>query len=141
MKRFCCNKEVIFNYIKCKAINAYLSYNKERAMKTNYIILLLIVIVFSCKKKDTTPQGDNEIWLLYKRFNPTFIEIKRGTTLTFINKDNSNHTVTHNGKLFASGKMKTGDKFEYTFADSADYTVYCNYHPDNLQEQVYVRVK
>jgi hypothetical protein len=110
-------------------------------MKTNYILILLMVIIFSCKKKDTTPQGDNEIWLLYKRFNPTFIDIKRGTTLTFINKDNSNHTVTHNGNLFASGKMKTGDKFEHTFADSADYTVYCNYHPDNLQEQVYIRVK
>lgn len=140
-KHFYCKKEVIFNYIRCKAINPYLSYYKERVMKTNYILLLLIVIVFSCKKKDTTPQADNEVWLLYKRFNPTYIDITRGTTLTFINKDNSNHTVTHNGRLFASGKMKTGDKFEYTFADSADYTVYCNYHPDNLQEQVYIRVK
>ena len=110
-------------------------------MKLIYCLLFSIVIVFSCKKKDTTPQGENEVWLLYKRFNPTFINIKKGTTLSFINKDNANHTVSETNQIFTSGKIKSGDKFEYTFKDSATYTVYCNYHPDNLQEQTYIIVK
>lgn len=134
-------RKIILIYIKCKAINVYLYLSNSSKMKINYIILLLIVLVFSCKKKETTPQGENEVWLMYKRFNPTFIDIKKGTTLTFINKDNANHTVTHNGRIFASGKLKTGDEFQFTFTDSLDYTVYCNYHPDNLQEQVYIRVR
>jgi len=105
------------------------------------VLLLFLLIVFSCKKQDSTPQGDYEVWLLYKRFNPTLITIKKGTTLTFINKDNANHSITEVSKAFASGKIKTGDQYQYTFNDSASYSIYCNYHPDNLQEQIYITVK
>lgn len=110
-------------------------------MKKNYLLFLMLALLFSCKKKDTTPQGDNEIWLLYKRFNPTVKEITRGTTLTFMNKDNANHSVTESTGKFDSGKIKPGGSYDYTFSDSTALTVYCHYHPDNLQEQVYIKVK
>lgn len=107
-----------------------------------FILLISLLFVFSCKKNnDSTPQGDNEVWLLYKRFNPTLIDIKKGTTLTFINKDNANHSITEVNKAFSSGKIKTGDQFEHTFSDSATYGIYCSYHPDNLQEQISINVK
>lgn len=110
-------------------------------MRNLVTLLFFALIVSACKKGDNTPQGENEVWLLYKRFNPTVLDIKRGTTLTFINKDNANHSVTESTGRFASGKIKTGDKFEYTFSDSSSYGIYCNYHPDNLQEQLYITVK
>lgn len=109
-------------------------------MKFLYIFFIL-TIVLSCKKRDTTPQGDNEVWLLYKRFNPGVINIAKGTTLSFMNRDNANHSVTEVNKAFASGKIISGNKFEYTFSDSASYSVYCSYHPDNLQERIYITVK
>ncbi len=109
-------------------------------MKVLYTILLLFIIIFACKKKDNTPQGDDEIWLLYKRFNPTLKSLKKGTTITFKNKDNANHTVTEVNNHFASGKIKSGDQYQYTFSDTGSYSIYCNYHPDNLQEQVYITV-
>ncbi|MBA3664417.1 MAG: cupredoxin domain-containing protein [Bacteroidetes bacterium] len=105
------------------------------------IYIFCIVVILSCKKGDNTPQGDDEIWLLYKRFNPTVITIKKGTTLKFINKDNANHSVTSSVGAFDSGKIKSGNNFEHTFSDSASYSLYCRYHPDNLQEQVYITVK
>ncbi|MBA2613579.1 MAG: cupredoxin domain-containing protein [Bacteroidetes bacterium] len=105
------------------------------------LLLLSILIVFSCKKKDSAPQGENEVWFLYKRFNPTLLNIKKGTTITFINKDNANHSATEVNKAFASGKVKTGDQWQFTFNDSASYSIYCSYHPDNLQEQIYITVK
>lgn len=106
------------------------------------ILLFSVLFIFSCRKnKDTTPQGDNEVWLLYKRFNPTFIDLKKGTTLVFMNKDNANHSITEVNKAFSSGKIKPGDQFEHTFNDSATYGIYCNYHPDNLQEQISITVK
>jgi hypothetical protein len=110
-------------------------------MKNAIVIFLIVVVVFSCKKKDTTPQGENEIWLLYKRFNPTTIQIKKGTTLTFKNKDNANHSITESTGKFDSGKIKPDGQWEYTFNDSTAYSVYCHYHPDNLQEQAYIKVK
>ncbi|MGZ3919833.1 MAG: cupredoxin domain-containing protein [Bacteroidia bacterium] len=115
---------------------------KKLLIKISAVVFLLVItLIISCKKQDNTPQGENEIWLLYKRYNPTVVSIKRGTTLTFINKDNANHSVTESTGKFASGKIKSSDKFEHTFNDSTSYTIYCNYHPDNLQEQVYITVK
>lgn len=110
-------------------------------MKKGFLLLIIFSAFFSCKKKDTTPQGDNEIWLLYKRFNPTVKEIKRGTTLSFMNKDNANHSITETTGKFDSGKIKPGGQYDYTFNDSLSLTVYCHYHPDNLQEQLYITVK
>jgi len=106
-----------------------------------YTAFILLLFVFSCRKKETAPQPDNEVWLLYKRFNPNLIDIKRGTTLTFINKDNANHSITESGGAFKSGKIKTGDQFTQTFNDSATYGIYCSYHPDNLSEQISIQVK
>ncbi|MBL7921059.1 MAG: cupredoxin domain-containing protein [Bacteroidia bacterium] len=108
----------------------------------SFILVFSLLFLLSCRKnKDTTPQGDNEVWLLYKRFNPTFIDIKKGTTLVFMNKDNANHSITEANKAFNSGKIKPGDKYERTFTDSATYGIYCSYHPDNLQEQISITVK
>ncbi len=112
-------------------------------MKLTATLLFISALFFtSCKKnKNTADQGENEVWLLYKRFNPTFIDIKRGTTLVFMNKDNANHSITEVGKAFNSGKIKPGDQFEHTFNDSTTYGIYCSYHPDNLQEQISITVK
>lgn len=106
-----------------------------------YSLIISLLVIFSCKKKENTPQPENEVWLLYKRFNPNFIEIKRGTTLIFINKDNANHSITESGGAFSSGKIKTGDQFTQTFNDSTSYGIYCSYHPDNLSEQISISVK
>ena len=110
-------------------------------MRNNHLLLLVLLALISCKKQDGAPQAENEIWLLYKRFNPTTINIKKGTSLSFINKDNANHTVTEVNKVFYSGKIETGDKFEFMFSDSGAYSAYCSFHPDNLQEQIYIQVK
>jgi plastocyanin len=110
-------------------------------MKNLIALLLVFSFISSCRKKDATPQPENEVWLLYKRFNPTVLNLKKGTTIYFVNRDNANHTVTESTGKFASGKIKSGDKFEFTFNDSTSYSVYCNYHPDNLQEQIYITVK
>lgn len=110
-------------------------------MKRIIILLAFIALFISCRKKDSTPQPENEVWLLYKRFNPTILNLKRGTTIYFINIDNANHTVTESTGKFASGRIKSGNQYEFTFNDSTTYSVYCNYHPDNLQEQLYITVK
>ena len=112
-------------------------------MKYLFILLLgAIIIVFACKKKkNSAPQGDDEIWLLYQHYNPTLKEIKKGSTLKFVNKDNANHSASDTKNKFASGKIKPGDQWQNTFNDTGYYSVYCNYHPDNLSEQLYLHVK
>lgn len=89
---------------------------------------------FSCKKKKIGTPGENEIFLLYKTFSPSSLIVKKGTTVTFTNKDNANHTVTSNSGLFSSGKIQSDESFKHTFNDVGTFNFFCNYH-SSQQEQ------
>ncbi len=53
-------------------------------------------------------------------FVPKEVTIAPGTTIVWINRDETPHTVTSNNKSFASKGLDTGDKFEHTFASEGD---------------------
>ncbi|MBL7937067.1 MAG: cupredoxin domain-containing protein [Bacteroidia bacterium] len=102
---------------------------------TLFLSFLFIMIEFSaCKKKEIGTPGENEIFLLYKTFSPTSLVIKKGTTVTFTNKDNANHSVSSSSGLFNSGKIKSDESFKHTFNDAETYNFFCNYH-SSQQEQ------
>ena len=103
-------------------------------------LFLLAFIPVSCSKKDNGTPGPNEVWLEYKAFNPTQLVVTLGSTVTFINKDNANHTVTSTGN-FDSGKIKSGGTFSYTFNTLGVYYFYCNYHITNSSEQGAIKVQ
>ncbi len=107
----------------------------------NIITIIAISLAFSCKKEDHGKPGPNEIFLEYKTFNPVQLGVTKGTTVTFINKDNANHTVTSTNKLFDSGKITSGNSFTYTFNDLGVFDFYCSYHSSNPQEQGTIVVK
>lgn len=112
-------------------------------MKFNLICLLILFsfLSFSCRKQEKGSPADNEIWLEYKAFNPSQKIIAAGTTITFINKDNANHTATETNNLFDSGRVKSGDSYSYTFTTPGTYYFYCNYHSSNSSEQGAIRVQ
>jgi plastocyanin len=62
-------------------------------------------------------------------YNPSILTIAPGTTVTWMNEDETPHTVTDNGKIFRSAALDTGDRFSYTFAQSGEFTYYCTLHP------------
>ncbi len=95
---------------------------------------LILITAISCKKQNIGTPGENEIFLLYKTFSPTSLAVKKGTTITFTNKDNANHSITSSTGLFDSGKIKNEDSFLHTFNDAGTYSFYCRYH-SNQQEQ------
>ena len=103
--------------------------------KSAITFLVLVLMAMSCKKQDPGSPGENEIFLEYKTYHPTQRSIKVGTTITFINKDNANHTVTSTNKTFDSGTVKSGESFSYTFNTAGVFYFYCNYHSSNSQEQ------
>lgn len=105
--------------------------------KHSYLVLsLLSFFTFnSCQKEPKGDPGPNEIWLEYKAFNPLQRKVAVGTTITFINKDNANHSATETHNLFDSGRIKSGDSYSYTFTTPGTYYFYCNYHSSNSSEQ------
>jgi plastocyanin len=69
-------------------------------------------------------------------FTPNSINIKAGTTVTFVNTDGNIHTVTsvaggtqNPDGTFDSGLIKPGQTFTYTFEKPGTYNYICTIHP------------
>jgi len=64
-------------------------------------------------------------------FKPAHITIKRGTRVTWINKDTAPHTATAiNGKSFHSPVLRKGQSYSHTFKTAGKWGYYCKIHPD-----------
>lgn len=62
-------------------------------------------------------------------YGPKEITVAPGTKITWINHDETPHTVTSNDKSFGSKGLDTDDKFEHTFATEGDFNYICTLHP------------
>jgi len=63
-------------------------------------------------------------------FKPAHITIKRGTRVTWINKDSTTHTATANNGAFDSGHLRPGQRFSHTFKSAGKKSYHCEIHTD-----------
>ncbi|HJM36986.1 MAG: plastocyanin/azurin family copper-binding protein [Dehalococcoidales bacterium] len=79
----------------------------------------------------TTPD-DNEVWVLNREFWPYMMAVQVGTTVTWINKAQEQHSIT-----FDNGDKDTrlalrdtqGSTTTYTFTEAGTFTYHCDPHP------------
>ena len=76
--------------------------------------------------KTSTP---NEVIVENFSFQPGTLEVKAGTTVTWVNRDDVPHTVYDNNKAFKSGTLDTDAKFSYKFTSAGTYSYFCSLHP------------
>jgi plastocyanin len=64
-------------------------------------------------------------------FGPATLTVPRGTTVTWINKDDDPHTVVSDTdpRLFKSAALDTDEKFTFTFSDAGTFKYFCTIHP------------
>jgi plastocyanin len=62
-------------------------------------------------------------------FNPKDLTVSKGTTVTWINRDDVPHTIVSTEQKFRSKALDTGDRFSFTFNDSGTYAYFCSVHP------------
>ena len=84
------------------------------------------------------PRGASAPSMADRAYQPNYITITKGTTVTWVNEDATMHTVTSgisDGKVknpdgkFDSKLLKKGETFSYTFNESGEFPYYCNPHP------------
>lgn len=102
-------------------------------MKKQFTILLLLGLI-ACKKHNDGTRKESEIWLHDRMIEPYETKITKGTTITFINKDQNTHTISETNNMFYSGKLKSGQSYAFTFSDTGRFAVFCNYHNSMLGE-------
>jgi plastocyanin len=62
-------------------------------------------------------------------FGPAAITVKPGTTVTWTQQDEDQHTVTADDGSFASSPLTTGQGYTHTFTDPGTYHYHCSIHP------------
>ncbi len=85
-------------------------------------VLLLAVPAFA---EDATPQ----VVIDKFAYAPTALTVAAGTKVTWVNKDDTPHTVVENNKKFRSAALDTGDSYSYTFTEPGTYHYFCTFHP------------
>lgn len=61
-------------------------------------------------------------------YYPANLEVKAGTTVTWINYSRGTHTVTFaDSSITSSGALSQGESFSYTFTKAGVYTYTCDY--------------
>lgn len=73
-------------------------------------------------------------------FSPIPLTVKSGTTVTWTNKDNADHTATTTSgpASFDSKNIAPGQTFSYTFSQAGTYDYICTIHP-TMHGQVIVQ--
>jgi plastocyanin len=73
--------------------------------------------------------GTNDIVIDQFSFAPHRLVVKAGAVVTWINQDDTPHTVASSTHLFKSKALDTADKFSFTFATPGTYEYFCSLHP------------
>ncbi len=63
------------------------------------------------------------------KFAPTTLEVRRGTTVTWVNHDEETHTITSTTGAFASRGLGNDETFAQTFTTPGKYEYFCALHP------------
>jgi plastocyanin len=62
-------------------------------------------------------------------FTPQEITVKPGTTVAWINHDETPHAIIASDGSFLSKAMDTDDRYEHVFAGEGDFGYLCTLHP------------
>jgi len=87
----------------------------------------------------TTPSTNEEatetnaVDIQSSTFSPSNITVKKGSTVTWTNKDSLQHTVTpddETAEFKASNSLSRNESYSVTFNTAGIYTYHCDLHPD-----------
>jgi plastocyanin len=80
------------------------------------------------------PTATNSVAVQNFTFSPADITVKKGTTVTWTNKDSITHTVTENDGQTGpdSGDLAPGKTYSFTFNTVGTFKYHCAIHPEML---------
>jgi plastocyanin len=63
-------------------------------------------------------------------FGQNPLTIAAGTTISWLNNDNTTHTSIADANQWSSGNIAPGGRFNFTFASAGRFTYHCQIHPN-----------
>jgi plastocyanin len=77
----------------------------------------------------TAPVATDHVVISGFAFSPAVAAVKVGTTVTWTQQDEDQHTVTANDGSFTSSPLVTGATYTHTFTAPGTYQYHCSIHP------------
>jgi plastocyanin len=102
------------------------------------LLSLLALSLTACNSRPAPAVKDGEIAIDNFTFTPATITVPRGTTITWINRDDVPHTVVANDGRFHSAALDTDDRYSHAFTEPGTYPYFCGVHP-HMTGQVIVK--
>jgi plastocyanin len=95
------------------------------------LMALSVTLMVACSKSKYDSGNNNNPNTIYMKgmvFSNTSLSIKTGTTVTWMNDDNTTHTVTADDGSFDSGNLAAGSSFTHTFTSTGTFAYHCKIH-------------
>jgi len=74
-------------------------------------------------------QEPNEVTIDNFTFGPKELTVAVGTTVKWVNHDDTPHIVVDKNKAFRSKALDTKDSFSFTFTSAGTFDYFCGLHP------------
>lgn len=99
----------------------------------------LIKQVEQAQASSYVQQGEVSADITNYAFASQVVKVKKGTTITWTNKDNAPHTVTSDqGEELDSPVMNQNDTFRKTFESTGVFYYHCTPHPNMIAAVIVV---
>jgi plastocyanin len=85
-----------------------------------------------------TPMMEAQLVIENFQFNPPVLTVPVGTTVTWVNHDRDEHTVTSSTRLFSSAGLDPNETYSYRFDTAGTYAYFCALHP-HMTAQIVVQ--
>lgn len=113
-----------------------------RTLAVSGLMALMLVFVTACAAPPPTEDkapGDavekqptasaNTVVIEDFKFVPDTLTVKKGTTVTFVNKDTTKHTITGDDGGPDGSLLAKGEQYTYTFNEVGTFGYHCTPHP------------
>lgn len=85
-------------------------------------------LVLTCLLGGTVRAEEVTVKIENFTFNPPALTIKPGTTVTWVNGDDTPHSIVENNKQFHSPPLDSGEKFSMVFNTAGEVNYFCGFH-------------
>src|SRR3954468_24297979 len=91
--------------------------------------LVLVSAAAAPAARPKKPVAAAEISIKRLQYLPAQVKVKVGEIVRWTNNDDRDHTVDASDGTFNSGKISSGESFDFKFLKKGKYSYGCDYHP------------
>lgn len=112
--------------------------NKINFAKTAKMLVVLSAFALLVPLAQIKATSASTVYIYDNSYSPQTLTVPVGTTVTWINSGNSQHTVTSDSGSFSSGTLYYGSSYNVSFGTAGTYQYHCSYNGSAMSGTIIV---